>query len=416
MARQVPQRPPGDRRFARLMVSSGASNLADGVAKIALPLVALTYTRSPALVAGLELARTLPWLFGALPVGALVDRLDRRRTMIVANVVRAGLVATLSAWIIAGNGAIWQLYVVAVVSGLVEVFYDTAAQSLVPSVVPRRNLDRANGRLFAVELGAQEFVGPPLAGVLVAAAAGVAFGAAAGLWALAIVALVSLRGNFRASSGPRTTSIRADVREGLAFLLQRPLLRTMAVMVGMGNLASSAVFAVLVVHAVGPGSALGLTEPQFGFLFSTLAAGALLGGIAAEHVQRWIGRSTTLTIAVVASAAYILTLAATTNIAAIAALAFVSGAATMMWNVTTVSFRQRVTPDHLLGRLNSAYRLVAWGTRPLGAAIGGVLGQALGTRAVFVAMGALSLAVLVPNRAITESALESAEADASAER
>jgi MFS family permease len=190
------------------------------------------------------------------------------------------------------------------------------------------------------------------------------------------------------------------------------MLRTMALMVGMSNLASSAVFAVLVIYAVGPDSALGLTEPQFGLLFATLAAGALIGGLIAERVQRGIGRANTLTLSVVGTASYIITLAVTANIAAIAITAFIGGMTTMMWNVTTVSFRQRLTPDHLLGRLNSAYRLVAWGTRPLGAAIGGALGQTLGIRAVFIAMSLLAVSVLIPNRAITETALTAAEADA----
>jgi MFS family permease len=400
-----------DRRFARLVVSTGASNAADGVAKIALPLVALTYTRSPALIAGLELVRTLPWLFGALPIGALVDRLDRRRTMVLANVVRAALVAASCVAIATGHGAVWQLYVVALGSGVAEVFYDTSAQSLVPSIVARDDLDRANGRLLAVEIGAQEFVGPTLGGLLVAAAAGVAFGASAGLWVVAIVVLASLRGSFRPTPATPSSSLRSDVREGLAFLVRRPVLRTMAVMVGMANFASSAVFAVLVVHAVGSESALGLTEPQFGLLFATLAIGSLLGGITAERLQGWLGRSRALLGSVLVSASYIVALALTTNVVPIAVAAFLSGVATMVWNVTTVSFRQRVTPDRLLGRLNSAYRLVAWGTRPLGAAAGGAVAQAFGTRAVFLVMGALAVSVVVPGRTITESALHDAEGE-----
>jgi MFS family permease len=185
----------------------------------------------------------------------------------------------------------------------------------------------------------------------------------------------------------------------------------MAVMVGMANFASSAVFAVLVVHAVGSESALGLTEPQFGLLFATLAIGSLLGGITAERLQGWLGRSRALLGSVLVSASYIVALALTTNVVPIAVAAFLSGVATMVWNVTTVSFRQRVTPDRLLGRLNSAYRLVAWGTRPLGAAAGGAVAQAFGTRAVFLVMGALAVSVVVPGRTITESALHDAEGE-----
>jgi MFS family permease len=401
--------------FGRVVVSSGASNLADGIAKIALPLAAIGFTRSPALVAGLEFVRTLPWLFGALPVGALVDRWNRRVTMVAANSVRAALVALVAVSIALGHGSIWVLYVAAVGSGVAEVFYDTAAQSIVPNIVRRENLDRANGRLFAVELGAQEFAGPPLAGLLVATATAIAFGVSAALWVLAITALMSIRGRFRPERTTRTT-LRTDVREGLAFLFSRPILRTLALMVGMSNFAFSAVFAVLVIYAVGPDSALGLTEPQFGLLFATLAAGALLGGLIAERVQQAIGRASTLTLSVVLNAAYVITLATTTNIAAIAAVAFISGAANMMWNVTTVSFRQRITPDHLLGRLNSVYRLLAWGTRPLGAAAGGLIGQAFGIRSVFIVSGLITIAVLIPNRLITNESMTQAESQEEQER
>lgn len=124
-----------------------------------------------------------------------------------------------------------------------------------------------------------------------------------------------------------------------------------------------------------------------------------------------IGRARTLTISVVGSAIFFATLGVTTNVGAIATTAFISALTTMLWNVITVSFRQRVTPDHLLGRLNSTYRLVAWGTRPLGAAIGGALGQWLGVRSVFAVMAGLATAALIPNRRITDAALAAAETE-----
>lgn len=407
----VEQRRPDDRpgqRFARVVISSGASNLADGVARVALPIVAAASTRSPALVAGIELVRTIPWLFGALPVGALVDRLDRRSTLVVANLVRSSLVGALALVAAGGQAALWLLYAVAIGSGIAEVFYDTAAQSMVPSIVERSRLDRANGQLYAVEVGAQELLGPPAAGILVAASAVLAFATSTALWVLAVVVLITVRGRFRpVRSGP--SSLRADVAEGVRFLLHRPMLRTMALMVGMSNLASSAVFAVLVLHAVGPTSAMGLTEAQFGLLFAMFAVGGLVGGLVAETVERRIGRARTLTSTVLGTSAYVVTLALTADPLAVGVAAFVSGTTVMMWNVVTVTYRQRVTPDHLLGRLNSAYRLVAWGTRPLGALIGGAIGQWYGVRAVFVAMAALALAVLVPNRLITDAALAAEE-------
>jgi MFS family permease len=394
------------------VTSSGLSNLADGVFKIALPLVAIRYTRSPALVAGLELVRSLPWLAGALHVGALTDRLDRRRTMLAANATRAAFAALPALALLMGEGSLALLYVAAIGTGTAEVFYDTSAQSILPSLVPRPMLDRANGRLFAVELGAQEFAGPPLAGVLVAVGLVAPFLSSTGLWIVALLALVAVSGTFRPERvGPRT-SLASDIRQGIAFLWNQPVLRRLSLMVGMSNLASSAVFAVLVLFAVGPESAMGLSEPAFGFLIGFMAAGGVVGGLVAEGVAGKIGRSRTLTLSVVGMAAYVGTLALTADVIVIAVVMFLSGLTTMMWNVTTVTFRQRATPDHLLGRLNSAYRLVAWGTRPLGAALGGAIGQWLGVRSVFALMTVVALAVLIPDRHIDEAAMADAERDA----
>lgn len=398
------------RRFWTLVTSSGLSNLADGVFKVALPLVAIHFTRSPALVAGLELVRTLPWLLASLQVGVLTDRLDRRRSMLSANTARAIFVAVPAVAIGLDQGALWLLYVAAVGTGIAEVFYDTAAQSILPSLVPRSKLGRANGRLFSVELGAQEFAGPPLGGALVAVALALAFATATALWAAALIVLIAIPGAFRPQRDGPATTIRSDIGQGLRFLMDRPILRNMAVMVGMANLASSAAFAVFVLYAVGPDSSLGLTEPQFGLLFAAIAAGGVVGGLVADRVQHLLGRARALTISVVGMALQILTPALTTNVVVIAAVFFTGGLTIMVWNTITVSFRQRVTPDHLLGRLNSAYRLVAWGTRPLGAAIGGALGEWLGLRGVFVTMGLLAAGVLIPDRTITEEALTEAEA------
>ncbi|MDQ3352144.1 MAG: MFS transporter [Actinomycetota bacterium] len=397
------------RSFWTLLTSSAMSNLADGVFKVALPLLAVRLTRSPALVAGLQLVQTLPWLLGALHIGAVIDRSDRRRTMIGANVVRASFVAVPAVAIALDRGSLWLLYVAAIGTGIAEVFYDTAAQSMLPSIVDRSRLDRANGRLFAVELGSQEFAGPPLAGLLVAAALMLPFATSAVLWVVAIVALTWLRGQFRPVLDGERTSIRSSVAEGLAFLRARPVLRTMALMVGMTNLATSAVFAVLVLFAVGPGSEMELSEPAFGALFATMAVGGLVGGLIAERVQARIGRARALTLTVFGMIAYVLVPALTTNVVIIGTVFFAGGVTNMLWNVTTVSYRQRVTPDHLLGRVNSAYRLVAWGTRPLGAVVGGVLGQWLGVRSVFLVMGILTATVLIPNRLITEAALAEGE-------
>lgn len=326
--------------YWRLWTSAGLSNLADGILQVALPLVAIRFTRSPTMIAGLSMALTLPWLVFALHAGALADRLDRRRIMLSANAVRATLLAALVVAVLLGAGSIWALYVIAVCVGITETAYDTSAQSILPQIVPRDQLSRANGRLYAAELTANAFVGPPLAGFLVAAGTAVAFGAPAALWAVALGALLLVRGRFRIERAGRTT-MRADIAEGLRFLWRHRLLRTLAVMVGGFNLATNATFAILVLYAVGPESAMGLSEPAYGLLLTTVAAGSLLGSLIAERVERTLGRARSLMLSVFGSTLLIGIPALTSNPFAIGAAFVVGGLTIVLWNVITVSLRDR---------------------------------------------------------------------------
>jgi MFS family permease len=401
--------------FWRLWSASSLSNLADGLVKVALPLVAITLTDSPGLVAGATLAVTLPWLLFALPAGALADRVDRRIAMVTANIVRAAGVAVLAVTVLLGlessPAAIWALYAVALLLGTAETIYDTCAQSILPQVVARDQLPRANGRLIAAELTANEFVGPPLGGLLVAAGVAVAFATPAALWAAAVGALLLLRGGFSVS-GREPTTLRADVVEGLRYLWRHRLLRTLAAMTGLFNFATNATFAVFVLYAVGPDSAMGLTEVSYGLLFATIAAGSLIGALLADRIIRRLGRSRSLFLGILGGVGTV-GIAAVTTIPLVIAMAFLIGGLTnALWNVVAVSLRQRITPDRILGRINSSYRLVAWGTRPLGAAAGGLLGELVGLRAVFGIAAGLILATLIGMTQITDSAISIAEHDA----
>ncbi|MCR6483889.1 MFS transporter [Amycolatopsis sp. OK19-0408] len=387
--------------FWRLWIAAGLSSLADGVLKVALPLVAVGYTREPALVAGLAVAFSLPWLVFALPAGALVDRLDRRRAMLAANLVRGGLLAAVAVLTALGGGSIWALYVVALGAGIAETLYDTAAQSIVPQVVGRAQLARANGRMYAAEQTANEFAGPPLAGVLAAAGVVVALVAPVALWAVAVAALLLVRGEYRVPREQRTT-LRADIAEGLRFLVRHRVLRTFSVMVGTFNLATGATFAVLVLYAVGPGSAMGLSEPAFGLLMATTAAGGLVGALLAEPVERRLGRVRALWVSWLAGGLPVGALAVTANPYAVGAAFFTGGVGILVSNVVMVSLRQELTPDHLLGRVGSSHRLVAWGTKSLGALAGGAIAQAFGLRAVFVVMAVPAFAVVAGLRAVSE--------------
>ncbi|RKN50977.1 MFS transporter [Micromonospora endolithica] len=408
-ARPQPERLGG--RYWRFWSASAVSNLADGIVKVGLPLVAVGYTGSPALVAGVAVAFSLPWLLFALPAGAVVDRLDRRRVMIVANSLRAALAGGLALAVALDADSIWLLYVVAFAAGTAETLHDTAGQSILPQLVPRHLLPRANGRLHAVELAANQFVGPPLAGFLVVGGAAVAVAGPAGLWAVAVAALLVTGGRFRVERVGDTT-LRADIAEGLRFLWRHRVLRTLAVMVGGSNFTSNAVFGVLVLYAVGPDSAVGLTAPGYGLLMTAIAAGVVLGSLAAPWLERRLGRALALGVSMGAAAAIVGVPALSTDPFVIGAVFFGGGILLAAWNVITVSLRQRIVPDRLLGRVNSGYRLVSWGSLPLGAAAGGLLAEAFGLRAVFAIMGGLALALLVGMVWISDAAIDAAERDA----
>lgn len=411
-ARALPHRGwPLGPDYWRLVFSSGLSNLSDGAFKVALPLVAIEFTRSPILIAGLTIAVTLPWLLFALPAGAFADRLDRRHAMVGANVVRAGLLAVLMAGATLGAESIWLLYAVAVCIGVAETIYDTSAQSILPQVVARDQLPRANGRLYAVELTANEFVGPALAGVVVAAGATVAFGTPAALWAGAVAALLLMRGSYRAERNRRTT-LRADIAEGLRFLWQHRLLRTLAVMVGVSNFTGNAVMAILVLYAVGPESDMKLSTQAFGLLMAIFAAGSLAGSFVAEWIHRTLGRARSLSLTIVTRALPFAVLAVTANLYLVGATFFLGGATNIVWNIITVSLRQHITPDRLLGRVTSGYRLVAWGSMPLGAATGGLLAYPLGLRPVFAIMAVLTMALLAGMTIVTDNRMNAADRDA----
>jgi MFS family permease len=359
------------------------------------------------LVSGVALAGRLPWLLFALQAGALADRLDRKRTMLLVDAGRAGLIALIGVLVVLDREQLWSLYLIAFLLGIGETLFDTASQSILPAVVARHDLDRANGRLQAVELTTNTFVGPPIGGLLAGAAIASAFFGSAGLYAMAPLVLVGLTGSFRPVRAAPPRALRHDIAEGLHYLWHHRVLRTMGLMVGVMNLMSSAVTAVLPLYAVRPGP-LDLTDSTYGLLLTSFALGAIGGAWLVEPLQKQLGRAGTLVLSVCAYAAQMAILL-WANAVAIYIVTLLSGLLGMGWNVITVSLRQRVVPDHLLGRVNSGYRLLAWGTMPIGALLGGVIAQVLNLRAVFAVATAGTVVLLLCFRIVTEDAIREAE-------
>ena len=279
--------------------------------------------------------------------------------------------------------------------GIGETLFDTAAQSILPTIVAdKTQLSKANGQLSAVERITNQFIGPTLGALVAAAALAGSLGASAAAYGLASAALLTLVGQFRAVRSGPPTRIRTDIAEGVRYLGHHPLLRPLAICVGVSNLASTMMFAIFPLYAIEPGP-VGASKIGYALLLTTLSAGVLVGSLFAHRTERALGIRRSLLIAAASFPLFSLVPAITDSWPWLALGFFMGSLLSGGWNVITVSLRQRIVPDELLGRVNAGYRLLAWGTMPIGAALAGVTASQFGLRATFAISAAIS-AVCLP--------------------
>ncbi|PDP87140.1 MFS transporter [Glycomyces fuscus] len=420
-------------RFWRLAFASGVSNIADGLVSVVLPLVALQLTGSALAVAAVAAATRLPWLLFALPAGSVIDSVDRRRLMVRAQFFRGAGLAVLAGLIATDLVAVGHLVVLALMLGTAEVLYDSASQTMLPSVVAKESLPAANSRLFGIEATANTFIGPPLGGLLVTLASQTAITAGAVAYLVAAVFVRSVPGDFRPGgrsepsageppggeppggeppdlpdppdpSAPSVPGSRrsptlsvagtlAGIREGLRYLLADAVLRRLTALVAAVSFTMGAVGVILPVHVVAPGP-MGLNEAGYGLLVASSGIGAVLASLTSDRVLKRVPTVWCLRSAIVAVAVMQFALPSTQPV--LVGLALASGSFfVVLWNVITVSYRQSAVPDRLLGRVNSAYRMCAWGFAPVGALVGGVLAATVSTAAAFAAAGVCT-ALMIP--------------------
>ncbi|MBA2632828.1 MAG: MFS transporter [Chloroflexi bacterium] len=399
--------------FWRLWISSVSANLADGIVAVAIPLIAVSLTRSPAEIAAVTIASRIPNIAVGLLAGGLADRLDRRWTMLAVQLLRFTVITVLAAIAVAGALSMPVLYATALVIGTGEAFFDTNAQAIIPALVGRDRLVTANGRLFAAETMMNAFVGPPLGGLLIAVSVPLALSAGALGFLLAAVGLLLIAGGFRSERTGPGRRLHADIAEGIGFLARHPLLRTLSGMVAMGRLGSAGFFALLALYAVAPGP-MGLSEPQYGLLFVTFGIGSLIGSFVATQTVSILGRPNVLAGAQLLFGLVILVPALTANALVIGAGFFAGGIAIMAWNITNVSLRQSLLPSSLMGRVHATHRTLANLAEVIGAFAAGLIAEAFGLRVAF-AVGAAVIIVSVAGRLIvTDDRIRAAEATAEA--
>ncbi len=368
--------------FARFLAASGLTNLADGVAVVAWAWLASLLTRDALLVALAPVALRLPWFLFAIPAGIVTDRVDRRRLIVAMDAVRATAFALAAVAVAralplppapaqgAGDPALFALLLVcALAVGAAEVFRDNAAQTLLPAIVAHSELERANGRLWSVELVGNAMLGPALGAFLIAAALPLPFALNAAAFALAVPLMLGLSGRFRPPPRP-SRHWRAELGEGVAFLRAAPLLRLLAWITGAWNLLHQMVLIALILYVQ---ETLSLGATAYGLILAAGAVGGVAGGLCAEAVVRRLGPGPAAQWMTLASAVAFLAIPLAPGAIALALVLAAFEFTGIIWNTVSVSYRQRTIPDALLGRVNSLYRLLAWGMMPVGLLASGLI-------------------------------------------
>lgn len=388
------------RPFRALWAASTASNLADGVAFISMPLLAASLTDDPRFVAGLATTYALVRLLVALPIGVWVDRIDRRTMLITANLVRGFVVISLAVSVHLELGTLPLLYAVFAVIGTLESAADNASVSLLPGVVPVKQLDRANGRISAAQLIADEFAGPPLGGLLFAALAAAPLYLMGGLWAAAGILALALPIRRLGEPSPELTLRQPIFREALdggRWLAGNRTVGGLALIGALASVGYMLPFSILVLFAE---ERLHLDGVGYGLILSISALGGLVGSFATARVTAWIGYRRTIVASLLTGAASLIALSLTTNGAVAAAFLVVYVLHAVVWGICATSLRQRLVPDALRGRVNAASRMLSLLGLALGSALGGLLGLvslplpiAVGG-GVFVACAVLAVIVL----------------------
>ncbi|MFH8440180.1 MFS transporter [Streptomyces sp. NPDC018026] len=397
------------RLFQSAVVSS---DLADGIYKIAVPLLALGISRSAVAVGAVGLAVRLPWLIATLPAGVLADRYPPRSVMRWASAVRLPLVAVMCALAATGRLPLWALVVTAFLIGCAGIFVDVAAQSQLPRLVPVGQLSKANASLQSTQMFLAQLIGPALGGYVVALGSGGGLAAVVALYVVTVWALGLLPAAVQqaaasharpapepARAGGRRSSLGslvAELGEGLRYFRGRGDLARLATAAAVNNLSYSMCLTMLPLWAVRPGR-LGLSETGYGLLLTCLAVGSILAGPVTGRILKAVGDGPVMRFGAPLLGVCFLALAVPA-VPVVALGLFVYGLVSMVWNVAVVSYRQATIPLPLFGRVNAAYRWLTWGVIPFGSLFGGTLAATAGTAWVFLTAGALPLvaAALLP--------------------
>jgi MFS family permease len=361
--------------FNRMWASSMVSNLSDGILIAAAPLLAISLTDSTVLISAIGAMVMLPWLLFAIPIGVMVDRVDRRFIMAGANATRSAVVGVLALLISIDQVTIYWLLVASFVIGVCEVAADTTAQSLIPQILEEKNFERGNSRLQISETVIQGFVGAPLSGFIYAIAIALPF--FINSLGLAVASLLALSIPIKYLQDVRKDDVEkekkkfvADMKFGIRYLFNEKVLRRLVVTTASIGVCYSMGMATMVLFII---KELELPKQLFGVVLTIQGIGAIMGAFMAPRLSKKFGRSRVMTFGITSSSLVLLLQGFSPNIYAFVALATFGAFAVSQWNILLMATYQTVIPNELYGRIHGTRRTLVWGMMPVGSLLGGVL-------------------------------------------
>ncbi len=381
----------GNRDFVKLWVGETVSLVGTQVTQLALPLAAILTLRASVLQVGvLNAARYAPVVVFSLLAGVWLDGRRRRPTLIASDLACAVLIGLIPVASVLGVLSIWLLYVIAFLAGVPQVFFDIGSLSYLPGLVQRRHLAEANSRM-QISYSVAAIAGPSLAGLLVGMlTAPVTLAVDAVSYLLSMAMLLTIR---RPETSPRPDarplSVVSSTAEGLRAVFGSRVLRSLLLQSCTFNFCYNALITIFMVYAI---RRVGLSSSQLGFVIGAGAVAAFVGAVLANRVTAALGLGRVLLGTTLGACLSPLLLlipqgSAPPDLVILGASQAVYGASVIVYNVASVTLRQVVTPNRLLARMNGSYRLLLFGTGPLGAITGGALGSALGLRQALVIAG-----------------------------
>ena len=361
--------------FNRMWASSIISNLSDGILIAAAPLLAISLTDSTVLISAIGAMVMLPWLLFAIPIGVIVDRVDRRFILAGANATRSAVVGVLTLLIATDHVTIYWLLVASFVIGVCEVAADTTAQSLIPQILEEKNFEKGNSRLQISETVIQGFVGAPLSGFIYAIAISLPF--FINSLGLAVAALLALSIPIKYLQDVRKDDVEkekkkfvADMKFGISYLYNEKILRRLVVTTAAIGVCYSMGMATVVLFII---KELELPKQLFGVILTIQGLGAIAGAFVAPRLSKKFGRSRVMTFGITSSSVVLLLQGFSPNIYIFVALATFGGFAVSQWNILLMATYQTVIPNELYGRIHGTRRTLVWGMMPIGSLLGGVL-------------------------------------------